>query len=113
MKHIFNAKLLGLLTVAVVAIFPAGALAQSEPDFKGKTVRLIIGTSTGGGASLEYTFNAVGRYAFVGVGQRYMALSQNLAATRLSAPHEAQVIPLSYASGPATPRTQEALFFAP
>ena len=39
-----------------------------------------IGTSTGGGASLEYTFNAASRYAFVGVGQRYMALSQNLAA---------------------------------
>jgi hypothetical protein len=40
-------------------------------------------------------------------------LSQNLAAARLSAPHEAQVIPLSYARGPATPRTQEALFSAP
>lgn len=39
-----------------------------------------IGTSTGGGASLEYAFSPSNRYAFTGVGQRYMALSSTLAA---------------------------------
>jgi len=39
-----------------------------------------ISTSTGGGASLQYAFNPAGRYAFIGVGQRYMALSQFTAA---------------------------------
>jgi hypothetical protein len=35
-----------------------------------------FGTSTGGGASLQYAFTPAGRYAFFGVGQRYMALSR-------------------------------------
>jgi hypothetical protein len=35
-----------------------------------------IGTSTGGGAALQYAFTPAGRYAFFGVGQRYMALSR-------------------------------------
>jgi hypothetical protein len=35
-----------------------------------------IGTSTGGGAVLQYAFTPAGRYAFTGVGQRYMALSR-------------------------------------
>ena len=35
-----------------------------------------IGTSTGGGAALQYAFTPSGRYAFFGVGQRYMALSR-------------------------------------
>src|SRR5258706_7690902 len=39
-----------------------------------------IGTSTGGGASLQYAFSPAGRYAFIGVGQRYMALSRYEAA---------------------------------
>lgn len=39
-----------------------------------------IGTSTGGGAILQYAFTPAGRYAFTGVGQRYMALSQFTAA---------------------------------
>ena len=34
-----------------------------------------IGTSTGGGAALQYAFTPRGRYAFFGVGQRYMVLS--------------------------------------
>ena len=35
-----------------------------------------FGTSTGGGAALQYAFTPAGRYAFFGVGQRYMALSR-------------------------------------
>ena len=35
-----------------------------------------FGTSTGGGAVLQYAFTPAGRYAFTGVGQRYMALSR-------------------------------------
>ena len=35
-----------------------------------------FGTSTGGGAALQYAFTPTGRYAFFGVGQRYMALSR-------------------------------------
>ena len=35
-----------------------------------------IGTSSGGGAVLQYAFSPAGRYAFMGVGQRYMALSR-------------------------------------
>lgn len=34
-----------------------------------------IGTSTGGGAVLQYAFTPARRYAFFGVGQRYMALT--------------------------------------
>ena len=39
-----------------------------------------IGTSTGGGAIMQYAFSPAGRYAFTGVGQRYMALSDFTAA---------------------------------
>jgi len=35
-----------------------------------------FGSSTGGGAVLQYAFTPAGRYAFIGVGQRYMALSR-------------------------------------
>jgi hypothetical protein len=35
-----------------------------------------FGTSTGGGAALQYAFTPAGRYAFFGVGQRYMRLSR-------------------------------------
>ncbi len=35
-----------------------------------------FGSSTGGGAVLQYAFTPAGRYAFFGVGQRYMALSR-------------------------------------
>ena len=35
-----------------------------------------FGTSTGGGASLQFAFTPASRYAFFGVGQRYMALSR-------------------------------------
>lgn len=35
-----------------------------------------FGTSTGGGAALQYAFTPANRYAFFGVGQRYMALSR-------------------------------------
>jgi hypothetical protein len=39
-----------------------------------------FGSSTGGGAVLQYAFTPAGRYAFIGVGQRYMALSRFTAA---------------------------------
>ena len=39
-----------------------------------------IGTSTGGGAAIQYTFTPVKRYAFMGVGQRYMDISRYEAA---------------------------------
>ena len=38
--------------------------------------RESFGSSTGGGAVLQYAFTPAGRYAFIGVGQRYMALSR-------------------------------------
>jgi tripartite-type tricarboxylate transporter receptor subunit TctC len=53
MKPVFAARLLLLLaTSAACALSAAKAVAQSETDFKGKTIRLIIGTSTGGGVDL-------------------------------------------------------------
>src|SRR5687767_7688810 len=46
-------KLLCLVAAfATFAALPTNAPAQSEPDFKGKTIRIIIGTSTGGGVDL-------------------------------------------------------------
>ena len=41
-----------LAALVAFAILPFRAAAQSEHDFKGKTIRLIIGTSTGGGVDL-------------------------------------------------------------
>ena len=41
-----------LAALVACAILPFRAAAQSEHDFKGKTIRLIIGTSTGGGVDL-------------------------------------------------------------
>ncbi|HWP22773.1 MAG TPA: tripartite tricarboxylate transporter substrate-binding protein [Candidatus Binatia bacterium] len=41
-----------LVAMAFVIVLPAKAGAQGEADFKGKTIRLIIGTSTGGGVDL-------------------------------------------------------------
>jgi tripartite-type tricarboxylate transporter receptor subunit TctC len=41
-----------LMIAALAAAWPGEARAQSEIDFKGKTIRLIIGTSTGGGVDL-------------------------------------------------------------
>ena len=41
-----------LSALAVGMAWPPRAMAQSEPDFKGKTVRVIIGTSSGGGVDL-------------------------------------------------------------
>ena len=38
--------------VLIFSVFAAGAAAQGEPDFRGKTIRLIIGTGTGGGVDL-------------------------------------------------------------
>jgi tripartite-type tricarboxylate transporter receptor subunit TctC len=53
MKPVFAARLLLLLaTSAACAVSTSKAAAQSETDFKGKTIRLIIGTSTGGGVDL-------------------------------------------------------------
>ena len=44
--------LCGLAALAFLAAWTSGAAAQGDHDFKGKTVRLIIGTSTGGGVDL-------------------------------------------------------------
>ena len=44
--------LFSLAALAILAAWPSGAAAQSDQDFKGKTVRLIIGTSSGGGVDL-------------------------------------------------------------
>ena len=44
--------LCGLAALAFLALSTSGAAAQGDFDFKGKTVRLIIGTSTGGGVDL-------------------------------------------------------------
>ena len=53
MGLIDNTKLVYMLAaLAAFAISPFRAAAQSEHDFKGKTIRLIIGTSTGGGVDL-------------------------------------------------------------
>lgn len=38
--------------LGVAVAYPFRVAAQSEPDFKGKTIRIIIGTSTGGGVDL-------------------------------------------------------------
>ena len=40
------------VVIFVSLLSVASAQAQTEPDFKGKTIRLIIGTSTGGGVDL-------------------------------------------------------------
>src|SRR4030095_317537 len=42
--------LLAMITFGIAA--PTDLAAQGETDFKGKTIRLIIGTSTGGGVDL-------------------------------------------------------------
>jgi tripartite-type tricarboxylate transporter receptor subunit TctC len=41
-----------LLTIAVAIAAPYPAGAQGEADFKGKTVRIVVGTATGGGVDL-------------------------------------------------------------
>src|SRR6185503_20866766 len=43
-------KRLVLIFVSLLSV--TVAQAQTEPDFKGKTVRIVIGTSTGGGVDL-------------------------------------------------------------
>jgi tripartite-type tricarboxylate transporter receptor subunit TctC len=55
MKNILTLKsflfcLLAMITFGIAA--PTDLAAQGETDFKGKTIRLIIGTSTGGGVDL-------------------------------------------------------------
>jgi tripartite-type tricarboxylate transporter receptor subunit TctC len=52
MKCIFRFKLFTLLMSLALATWSSEAMAQSDSDFKGKTIRLIIGTSTGGGVDL-------------------------------------------------------------
>jgi tripartite-type tricarboxylate transporter receptor subunit TctC len=46
-----STRLLCLLAAFVIAL-TSEAFTQSEQDFKGKTIRLMIGTSTGGGVDL-------------------------------------------------------------
>ena len=41
-----------LFATVIVAVVGQEAAAQGEPDFNGKTIRLIIGTATGGGVDL-------------------------------------------------------------
>jgi tripartite-type tricarboxylate transporter receptor subunit TctC len=55
MKNVLTLKsflfcLLAMITCGIAA--PTDLAAQGETDFKGKTIRLIIGTSTGGGVDL-------------------------------------------------------------
>ncbi len=56
MKRVFRMKTTLLHFVAALvmgaAAWPESTVAQGDPDFKGKTIRLIIGTSTGGGVDL-------------------------------------------------------------
>src|SRR5688572_26403919 len=53
MKRVLTTIMLALLTaLACLTGSTLGAMAQSEPDFKGKTIRIVIGTSTGGGVDL-------------------------------------------------------------
>jgi tripartite-type tricarboxylate transporter receptor subunit TctC len=53
MSCIYKSRLAyALAALAAFAMSPSGATAQSDHDFKGKTIRLIIGTSTGGGVDL-------------------------------------------------------------
>jgi tripartite-type tricarboxylate transporter receptor subunit TctC len=49
-KH--NARWLAFGLLALVSIRVSAAHAQSDANFKGKTVKIIIGTSTGGGIDL-------------------------------------------------------------
>jgi len=58
-----------------------GFRGWTSPAGSGLAQRIIgswesFGSSTGGGAVLQYAFTPAGRYAFIGVGQRYMALSR-------------------------------------
>ena len=43
---------LACFILAVAVVYPLRVAAQHEPDFKGKTIRIVIGTSTGGGVDL-------------------------------------------------------------
>jgi tripartite-type tricarboxylate transporter receptor subunit TctC len=51
--QLFRIRFVALLMIAVLAAaWPWSAGAQRDVDFKGKTVRVIVGTSTGGGVDL-------------------------------------------------------------
>ena len=55
MKSTFSLEKFSLYLIGIATFGIVGSIdlrAQSEPDFKGKTIRLIIGTSTGGGVDL-------------------------------------------------------------
>ena len=53
MSRIYGTRLVCMLAaLAALASSSSRAAAQSDHDFKGKTIRLIIGTSTGGGVDL-------------------------------------------------------------
>ncbi len=45
-------SLIACFTLHVAVAYPWRVAAESEPDFKGKTIRIVIGTSTGGGVYL-------------------------------------------------------------
>ena len=53
-KRILKIKiwLLGLLMLSCVHSLRAPERSAEHPDFKGKTVKLIVGTATGGGVDL-------------------------------------------------------------
>jgi tripartite-type tricarboxylate transporter receptor subunit TctC len=51
-RKLHEALLFVLAIAAFGIVTPYDAEAQSEIDFKGKTIRLIVGTSTGGGVDL-------------------------------------------------------------
>ena len=73
-----KAKLWKKLTVVVSAsLLNVGiAHAQSAPDFKGKTIRLIIGTSTGGGVDLYARL--VGQYLGKHLPGEPLIIAQNM-----------------------------------
>lgn len=51
--NMIKSCLMWLLATSIVGLAaPYQAGAQNEPDFKGKTIRVIIGTATGGGVDL-------------------------------------------------------------
>jgi tripartite-type tricarboxylate transporter receptor subunit TctC len=45
-------RLVACFALAIAFVSPSRVEAQNEPDFKGKTIRIVIGTSTGGGVDL-------------------------------------------------------------
>jgi tripartite-type tricarboxylate transporter receptor subunit TctC len=53
MEMFLRSRVLGTLVIIALGIVLSRTVAaQSDVDFKGKTVKIIVGTSTGGGVDL-------------------------------------------------------------